>query len=289
MTSPAAERIARDVRAFYDELPFNWRASAEDAADGLRVNALPSACPDLHALLASGEVASVLDVGCGAGWLANTIARHYGIAVAGVDFTPRAIERARDVARALGTDGLATFEVGDFFALEGRERVDLVASVGVLHHTHSAREAFDSIARHVAPGKYVYLGLYHRRGRGAFLAHFREILDRDGEDAAFRRYASLDRVRAADPEHLRSWFRDQVLHPHETSHTLAEVAEWLASAGFRVRSTSVNAFEPFDRVEDLRDAEESQAEIVRRALCDEGRFLPGFFTVLAQHVASGTA
>jgi SAM-dependent methyltransferase len=281
VTEPNAADVARTVRAFYEEMPFNLFASAGADADALRANVLPGAFPDLHDVLSSGDVRSVIDVGCGAGWLANTIALHYGIPVVGIDFTERAIERARRVAEELGTTRLARFRVGDLFAVEADE-ADLVASVGVLHHTHDARGAFLRIQRLAGPRGFVHLGLYHRHGRQPFLDLLRGVLEEGGEDAAFRRYRELDGKRLPDDTLMRSWFRDQVLHPHESLHTLREVAGWLHDAGFEARSTSVNGFAAFERVEDLFEIEPSLAEVSRRANCVERRVFPGFFTVLAR-------
>ena len=281
MTGTTAADVARAVRTFYEEMPFNLFASADADAAGLRRNVLPGAFPDLHEVLSSGEVRSVLDAGCGAGWLANTIALHYGIPVVGVDFTERAVGRAREVADALGTSRLARFRVADLFSVEDEE-ADLVTSMGVLHHTHDARGAFLRIQRLAGPRGFVHLGLYHRHGRQPFLDLLRGVLATEGEDAAFRRYRELDGARRGDETLLRSWFRDQVLHPHESLHTLREVDGWLREAGFELRSTSINAFEPFRRVDDLFELEPSLAEMSRRANCVEGRAYPGFFTVLAR-------
>ena len=273
--------VGHAVREFYERMPFNFYSSAAAAAAQLRVNPLPSACPDLHGLLSAGRVRSLLDFGCGAGWLANAVARHYGIPATGVDFTGKAIARARSVSRRLQTNDVTSFVVGDLFGFEGRP-ADLVTCVGVLHHTRCAREGFERIQRFVAPRKYVYLGLYHRHGRKPFLELFRDLVLRQGEDAAFRRYVELDSSRGGDPVHQRSWFRDQVLHPHESTHTLAEIAGWLGATGFEIESTSINHFQPFDCIEDLLGAESGYEEISRRANLIEGRYFPGFFTVLAR-------
>ena len=281
MTPVSTDLVGRAVRDFYERMPFNYYSSAAAAAAQLRVNPLESTCPDLHGLLSSGAIRSVVDFGCGAGWLANIVARHYGIRSTGVDFTEKAIARARSVARRLKTSDLASFVVGDLFEFEGTP-ADLVTCVGVLHHTRSARAGFERIQRFVAPGKFIYLGLYHLHGRKPFLDLFRDLVAREGEDAAFRRYAALDSSRGGDDVHRRSWFRDQVLHPHESSHTLTEVAAWLEAAGFGIERTSINRFEPFDRIEALLDAEKGHEELSRRANLIEGRYLPGFFTVLAR-------
>ena len=281
MTPVPPDLVGRAVRDFYEGLPFNYYSSASAAAAQLRVNPLRSACPDLHELLSSANVRSVLDFGCGAGWLANTVAHHYQIPVTGIDFTAKAIARARLVSRRLDTTHLASFVVDDLFEFDGGA-ADLVTCVGVLHHTRCASEGFERIQRFVAPRKYVYLGLYHLHGRKPFLELFRDLVAREGEDAAFRRYARLDSSRRGDAVHRRSWFRDQVLHPHESSHTLAEVAAWLAAAGFEIERTSINGFEPFDRIDDLLDAEKRYEEVSWRANQIEGRYFPGFFTVLAR-------
>jgi SAM-dependent methyltransferase len=280
VTRVSTDLVGDAVRAFYEGMPFNYYSSIAAAAAQLRANPLRS-CPDLHALLSSRKVRSVLDFGCGAGWLANAVARHYRIPVTGVDFTVKAIARARSVSRSLKTSHLASFVVGDLFEFDGGQ-ADLVTCVGVLHHTRCAREGFERIARFVAPGKYVYLGLYHLHGRKPFLELFRGLVSREGEDAAFRQYAELDSSRRGDREHLKSWFRDQVLHPHESTHTLAEVATWFAAAGFEIERTSINGFEPFGRIDVLLQAERDYEEVSRRANLIERRYFPGFFTVLAR-------
>jgi SAM-dependent methyltransferase len=285
MTAAANDLVGPTVRDFYEGMPFNYYSSAAAAAARLRVNPLPSACPDLHELLSAGQIRSVLDFGCGAGWLVNIVARHYGIPATGVDFSGKAIARARSVSRRLKTSDRAAFVVGDLFEFEGAP-ADLVTCVGVLHHTRSARAGFDRIQRFVAPARCLYLGLYHLYGRKPFLDLFRDLVSREGEDAAFRRYEALDSSRLGDRVHRRSWFRDQVLHPHESSHTLAEVATWLAAAGFETERTSINRFEPFDCIETLLDAEPCYEEISRRANLVDGRYFPGFFTVLARRTES---
>ena len=277
------DSVGSAVRDFYEAMPFNYYSSASAAAAALRVNPLTSAYPDLHALLISGDVRSVLDLGCGAGWFSNTVARHYGIPATGVDFTAQAIARARSVSRRLRTSALTSFVVGDLFDFEG-PAADLVSCIGVLHHTRCARDGFDRIQRFVAPGKSLYLGLYHRHGRKPFLDLFQDLVAREGEEAAFRQYAALDSSRAGDEAHRRSWFRDQVLHPHETSHTLAEVAAWLDDVGFAIERTSINRFQPFNRLDALFDAEKDYEELSRRAIVVERRYFPGFFTVLARRM-----
>ena len=86
-----------DVLAFYKELPFNYRASAEaDVAQIRNTNSLVAYPPLLPFLTAK---ARVLDVGCGSGWLSNQIAFHYGCEVTALDFNSVALARARGGGR----------------------------------------------------------------------------------------------------------------------------------------------------------------------------------------------
>lgn len=83
-----------------------------------------------------------------------------------------------------------------------------------------------------------------------------------------------------DEELLRSWFRDQVLHPHETQHTLAEVDAILHAERMELRSSSLSGFErPADKrllfAEEPRQRALSQQRNVR-----EQSYFPGFFTAL---------
>lgn len=67
VTDTVTETLANpDVLAFYRELPFNYRESAQAHAKEIRrLNAVAAAYPVLTPYLTKG--ATVLDVGCGAG------------------------------------------------------------------------------------------------------------------------------------------------------------------------------------------------------------------------------
>ncbi len=278
--TPAPSPEGRRVRAFYEQKPFNHWHTAAAAARSLGENPIAETYPDLDRLLRRQRGATTLDCGCGSGWLTNSLALHYGAEAIGLDFSLPAVARARAVAGILGVAARARFVAGDLFDLRFDGRFDLAISLGVLHHAADARRAFEHLWRTVRPGGHVYVGLYHAPGRSVFRGHFREILESGGEEAAFWEFRRLHPARR-NSEHLRSWFHDQVLHPHESGHTLREICEWLAAARLELLSTSVNRFRPFIRVEELYELEADYEARSWRAL-REGRFLPGFFTFLAR-------
>ena len=270
----------RRVRAFYEEKPFNHWRSARAAADSLRRNPVAEAYPDLDRLLRSGGVRTILDCGCGSGWLTCALALHYGVEVTGLDFSLRALARARGTAGCLGVAERIRLIGGDLFELRFDGRFDLAVSLGVLHHTADTRRAFEHLRRSIHPGGHVYVGLYHEPARKTFLDYFRDLLRTEGEALAFREFRRLHPSRRKS-DHVRSWFHDQVLHPHESSHTLREATEWLEAGGLELVSTSINRFQEFERTEELFTLEPAYAERAALAL-ERGRFLPGFFTFMAR-------
>jgi len=90
---------------------------------------------------------SALDVGCGAGLLAEPLAR-LGAAVTGLDATPEVIAVARDHAAAMGLD--IDYRVGDVQDLEGQ--FDLITCMEVVEHVANPAAFVNALARRLAPG-----------------------------------------------------------------------------------------------------------------------------------------
>jgi SAM-dependent methyltransferase len=270
-----------EVLRFYRRLPFNYYGDADLAAAAVRRRNSLLNYPVIVPLLKQGV--KTLDVGCGAGWLVNSVNFHYGAhgtTAAGVDFNAEAILQARAVASRLGTR--TDFVETNLFEYRPRARYDLVTSLGVLHHTGDCLGGLRHLLRHcVRPGGHAFIGLYHRYGRRPFLDHFRDLKSRGwGEPELIEEFASL---RAGHGDRLQdlSWFYDQVAHPHETQHTLEEVLPVLRDEDMTLVSSSINRFEPFTTDEELVARERDyEAMAVRRI--QERRYFPGFFVFLAR-------
>ena len=92
-----------------------------------------------------------LDLGCGTGTNAITLAQH-GWQVVGVDFVGRAIRTARRKARQAGV--LANFHLDDVTRLNGiTSPFDLVLDIGCLHSLSSQQKAvyINNLTRLLAP------------------------------------------------------------------------------------------------------------------------------------------
>jgi 2-polyprenyl-3-methyl-5-hydroxy-6-metoxy-1,4-benzoquinol methylase len=267
-----------DVLEFYKTLPFNFRESVQSSIEAIRSHDPRLAYPVLTPLLHSH--ARVLDLGCGAGWLANSLSYHCGCAVTGIDFNPVAVERAKQIGAALGL--ATTFEIADLFLYEPKEQFDLAVSLGVLHHTENCAAAVRHLCdRFVKPGGHVFVGLYHTYGRQPFLDHFHRMRERGAsEQELFARYKELHSS-LNDDTLLLSWFRDQVLHPRETQHTMREMMPILADAGMELISTSINQFGAITSFEKLY-AEEKALRATGESRLKENQYFTGFFVFLAR-------
>ena len=250
--------INKNVLDFYKELPFNYRESVEEHALSVLKN--KNTYDSLNLILKPKT--KVLEIGCGAGWFSNSIAYHNKCDVTAIDFNPVVIERAKQVAEYIGNS--INFQVADLFEYEIKP-VDLIVSLGVLHHTEDCIAALEKICQ--SAKNYIFIGLYHKYGRKPFLDEFQKMND---EEEMFKRYCELD-SRFTDETHLRSWFRDQVLHPHETTHTMEEVNKILYENNMELIWSSI-------------EGDEKLYEDLTRAKLSNNEYWPGFFTFLARRI-----
>ena len=78
----------------------------------------------------------VLDIGCGWGGMAITLAKDYGVSVLGVTLSERQLVLARERAKAAGVEKLVKLELRDYRSLIGEYggKFDRIVSVGMFEH-----------------------------------------------------------------------------------------------------------------------------------------------------------
>ena len=273
--------LTRSVLNFYKELPFNYYSGAIDMAVSLTRSNRVKSYPPLHRELKRVGQAEILDVGSGAGWFVNSCSVYYPKnRYTGLEINPKAVKQAESVSRVLGSSN-ADFVRADLFDYAPGRKFKVVNSLGVLHHTYDCHRAIRQCVDWIEEGGYLHLGLYHLYGRRPFLRHFRSMQEKGAnEETLFAEFKNMN-PDMDDPTHLRSWFRDQVMHPHETQHTFEEIHALLDSLGLKTLSTSINRFGKIGSVEELVRMEKSyEAYSVRMLL--KKRYFPGFFTVWAR-------
>ena len=104
----------------------------------------------------------VLDIGCGWGGLALSLAQSADVSVLGVTLSKEQLAVARQRAAALGLSNRVKFELADYRTLEGK--FDRIVSVGMFEHvgTPQYQTYFNGVARLLAPEG---VALIHSIGR----------------------------------------------------------------------------------------------------------------------------
>jgi len=273
------------VKDFYKDTPFNFSQDTELYIESIKNSNQILEYIDLHKYLNNNffnfnkySINSVIEFGCGTGWLTNTISYYYKKEVKAIDFTEKAIKKAEEVSRKLKSK--AEFVLSDIFNYEDNKRYDLVISMGVLHHTYDCKKAFDKISNFVKPGGLLYVGLYHLYGRKPMLKMLQSYAFWNGNEAAYNLFKMMNKD-MKNNQHNFSWFRDQVLHPHETQHTYEEVSKWYDSNSFDVISTSINNYKNFNKYKEkeIYELEKKLENYSFGQNFESLKFTPGYFTI----------
>jgi len=274
--------IEDTVLEFYQELPFNvFSNDVKYAARLAKRNIIKKEYRPVHELLKREQFSQILDVGCGSGWFSNSCSFHYGCEVTGVDMNPVVLSQAKTVRTFLGIESLASFQEENVFSYQPDHRFDLVNSLGVLHHTDDCIGAVERCLEWVRALGYFHLGLYNSYMRRPFLRYFSEMKDRGAsEQEMYQKFISMV-PGMSEGMHAKSWFRDQVLHPHETTHTYAEIYEVVSDHGFRLVGTSLARKLKGLSLNDLQEIEKRYEKKNAELIFKKGRYVPGFFTILA--------
>jgi SAM-dependent methyltransferase len=211
-----ADSVTAAVRAQYEEHPYpRWLSlhRPEVAADeGPR---------------------RVLVAGCGTGRdpLLSAL-RHPSWSFGAIDVSRRSLGYAMRKAHELGVTNIR-FRFADLREVQGS--YDRVVAIGVLHHLADPAEGLRALARCLAPGGELLLGIYSRRGR-ASLDRLR-ALGGEGElrERRQRMLAALSNDERADVEDLDFFelghFRDTLYHVHEVALTPLELDAAIRGAG----------------------------------------------------------
>ena len=93
----------------------------------------------------------MLDIGCGWGGMALTLARDYGARVTGITLSTEQLSEARARAEAEGLADRVSFELLDYRVMD--QRFDRIVSVGMFEHVGVVHyhTFFDTVARCLAP------------------------------------------------------------------------------------------------------------------------------------------
>ena len=225
-----ASEILRAVNEFYEANPFPGFDPAKYRTREDLVRQASWYGRKLDAEIA--YTARIVDVGCGTGQLACLLGLK-GRQVLGVDYSRHSLEHARRLRDRFELSNVS-LNRADLLRIPLRDAsFDIVFCNGVLHHTSDPFGGFQQLVRVCRPGGYLIVGLYNRYGRLLLQLRRRIVAlqarwDPEARERALRR--QLVRLEQ-DSEKQRTWWADQYEHPHESTHTIAEVLGWFDRCG----------------------------------------------------------
>jgi SAM-dependent methyltransferase len=210
------------VKRFYEETPFpNY--DDVDSRESLREKARLG----VFARILDEQIppdAVVLEAGCGTGQLTNFLAMNWRRRVIGADLCMNSLELARGFRDRFGVVNADFVQMNLFRPPFAEASLDVIISLGVLHHTSDPEGGFRALVTKLKPGGCIVIGLYNWLGRLPTLWR-RRLIEIFGDHMA-----ALDRRLRGDGLNTgrrAAWFRDQYKHPHESRHSMDEVLKWL--------------------------------------------------------------
>jgi 2-polyprenyl-6-hydroxyphenyl methylase / 3-demethylubiquinone-9 3-methyltransferase len=147
-------------REIYDRLGARWYTAQDDPIALLRAESRarnPWIVREIRRAFPSGVV-RILDVGCGAGFLANELARH-GLAVTGLDASASSLA----VARRYDGTGTVRYELGDAYELpHPAASFEVACAMDFLEHVEDPARVVAEISRVLKPGGLFFFHTFNR-------------------------------------------------------------------------------------------------------------------------------
>ena len=215
--------VTKKVTEFYDIAPFpNYRDNDSTATILERGNKNP-----LSRRLKEfvGFNRRFLEVGSGTSQLSNYLAIRTNSEIFALDPTLTSLKLGQEFSQKNDISNVTFVNADLFDDVFENEVFDVVWCSGVLHHTKDPAGGFDLICKYAKRDGIVIVGLYNWYGR--LRTHIRRFFYRI---FGIRYLMIFDPVlRSADAnssEKIKSWIRDQYIHPVESCHSFDEVLKW---------------------------------------------------------------
>jgi 2-polyprenyl-6-hydroxyphenyl methylase/3-demethylubiquinone-9 3-methyltransferase len=157
MASEKSDTINNDI---YDQYGERWYTASDDPVALLRAESKarnPWIISELTRRFSSGRI-RILDVGCGAGFLANELAGH-GYDVTGIDCSRPTL----DVARRHDSTGTVNYLCGDAYRMEfGDGAFDVVCAMDFLEHVEYPERIVRETSRILKKGGLFFYYTFNR-------------------------------------------------------------------------------------------------------------------------------
>jgi tRNA (mo5U34)-methyltransferase len=154
MTPEQIERRVRELSPWFHDLDLNGVRTAPDHFLGSYPLALWEAMKHVVPRDLSG--ASVLDIGCNAGFFSIEMSRRGADRVLAVDHDQRYLEQARLAVEVAGARNIELRRLSVYDVAELGEKFDLVVFMGVFYHLRHPLLALDLVREHVVKDQMLF-------------------------------------------------------------------------------------------------------------------------------------
>ena len=149
--------LEEEIKNFYSSVKFQGTYSAEEVID----HGDYLIYERYLRFFETHNVKTVLDVGCGTGFITNIIAHNFPhIKITAIDFSD-AIDHGKKIAKEVGNKNIKWKKI-DFFKFKS-EPYDLVLCNGSIHHMPEFDKAVEKVKSFSK--KYIMIGLYNKYGK----------------------------------------------------------------------------------------------------------------------------
>ena len=194
--------------AKFSELAHRWWDPESEFRPLHQINPLRLDWIDRHVQL---KASRVLDIGCGGGILADSMARR-GATVVGIDLSTKALRVAELHALEAGTPNIEYREVAaEALALEAPSSFDTVTCMEMLEHVPDPASIVRACAALTRPGGWIFFSTINRNPKAFLFAivgaeHVLNLLPKGTHEYA----------RFIKPSELAQWYRDAGLELSDT-------------------------------------------------------------------------
>ena len=148
----------QEIKEFYDTVTFPGLYTAEEVTD----HGDYLIYERYLRFLEENDVKTILDVGCGSGFITNVIAYNFpNIKIIAVDFSTT-INHGKKISNEIGLKNV-TWIQKNFFEFESERTYDLVLSNGSIHHMPDFDLAVEKLKSY--SHNFIMVGLYNKYGK----------------------------------------------------------------------------------------------------------------------------
>ncbi len=164
----------------------------------------------------------VLELGCGTGELANSLAKKNAKILA-IDFSSNSIKKARELSNIMNNDKQINFVEKNILEFDSEKKFDVVIALGSLHHTINAEKGFEIACKHCKKNGLIIIGLYNKFSRLRHRVKRLILLSICGKN--FEKRIKLGQKLFNNNKNIY-WCADKYGQVHESYHSVNELLKW---------------------------------------------------------------